>query len=68
MVVMMKIEHRDLIRDYANRCYRCSFCGRRWDDDDVDPGCMTGHQRVIMLLEQTKAKSNDRPIKRSSNS
>jgi hypothetical protein len=67
MVVTMMIEHRNLIHDYANRCYHCSFCKRRWDDDDADPGCVTGHEKVIMMLEQTKAKINERPTKPGNN-
>jgi len=67
MVTTMKIEHRDLLHDYANRCYHCSFCNKRWDDDDDDPGCITGHDKVLMMLKQTKAKLNERPIKPGNN-
>lgn len=63
----METKHRDIFYDRINRCYQCRFCGKWWDDNELEPDCMTGHEKAVLLLNSIKANLNERKTKPGSN-
>lgn len=57
------IEHKSKTFDYRNLQFSCSFCRRYWPADEQDPGCISGYDRVIKLLNEEVKPNNERQAK-----
>lgn len=55
--------HKNRVYDYGNNAYHCRFCDKRWDADDAEPECITGYEKVMLLLDKLETKPDGRKTK-----